>query len=136
MVPSEIDPAGHRDVVRVFTYGSLRVGESNHGEFLAGRFDRVFPARLPGYATRVAWHGYLVACPQKGGVLTGELFELSPDRSAETLDRLDQLEGLSPGSLQGTDYERQLCQVWTEAGPRPAWVYTAPQERPRHSPHE
>lgn len=110
----------------VFAYGSLRVGESNHEPYLAGRFTRVTTAWLPDYATRVGPEGYLVAWPQPGGRLRGELFDLSVPLAAETLVGLDALEGIPPGTTRGPEYERQLCVVETDAGPRQAWVYTGP----------
>ena len=119
-------PVGGGDPQAVFAYGSLRVGESNHEPYLAGRFTRVTPAWLPDYATCVGPEGFLVAWPQPGGRLRGELFDLSVPLAAETLARLDELEGVPPGSTRGPEYERQLCVVVTDAGPRRAWVYTGP----------
>lgn len=104
----------------LFVFGTLRRGEENH-HYLAGHFDRMAPAELPGYARVAA----LMIAPRAEGVVTGELYFLKPDEYAGTLAGCDDLEELSPGKLTGRDYQRKQVQVTTAAGDCQAWAYVA-----------
>nr|WP_036759162.1 gamma-glutamylcyclotransferase family protein [Photobacterium halotolerans] len=93
---------------RVFVYGSLRRGQSNHG--LLCRAHYLGECRLAGYAM-YDLGPYPAAIQQPGseGVLFGEVYDVD----ADTFRELDILEGL------GEEYCRE--QVATPFGL--AWIY-------------
>jgi gamma-glutamylcyclotransferase (GGCT)/AIG2-like uncharacterized protein YtfP len=106
----------------LFVFGTLRRGHCNH-HYLEGRFERVRPALLPGYARR---HPLMIV-PQPGGIVDGELFYLPADTYDATLAACDELEEIPPGQLAGPDYQRLPVSVETEAGMETAWAYVAAQ---------
>jgi len=59
-----------------------------------------------------------------GSTVIGELIEILPDRYQRVLALLDELEDYVPGRA-GNLYERVVMTVYTESGPREAWVYLA-----------
>ncbi|NAW87875.1 gamma-glutamylcyclotransferase [Photobacterium halotolerans] len=93
---------------RVFVYGSLRRGQSNHG--LLSRARYLGECQLAGYAM-YNLGPYPAALKQPGseGVLFGEVYDVD----ADTFRELDILEGL------GEEYCRE--QVETSFGL--AWIY-------------
>lgn len=105
----------------LFVFGTLRRGECNHG-YLAGRFDRVQPAWLPGFA-RVA---PLMIAREAGSVVDGELFFLTPADYESTLSDCDQLEELPHNCLIGDEYRRIAVRVQAEVGETVAWAYVRP----------
>ena len=121
------------DPQAVFVYGSLLAGGSNHGVYIAGRYDRVQPARLRDYRRVIGWHGWYVVKPCLGEVVAGELYHFPPAAFADALQRLDDLEELTPGTTCGAWYERVVASVETESGVVEAWVYVA---APRSNPPE
>jgi len=102
----------------LFVFGTLRRGERNH-HYLAGFYDRVLPAVLPGYA-RIA---PLMIAPQPEAEVIGEVFFLTEARYEQTLAGCDQLEEILPGTLVGHEYERRLVRIHTAEGPLDAWAY-------------
>jgi len=58
----------------LFVFGTLRRGHRNH-HYLAGRYVSVVPALLPGYQRL---HELMIV-RASGGVVDGELFELTPE---------------------------------------------------------
>src|SRR6056297_1897333 len=109
----------------VFVFGTLRSGHENHG-ILAGRFEKVLPATLRGYARVPSSHGYPLIDTREGQSVEGELYFLSEQTRDETMIDLDDLEGLSPGELVGEWYERLQVSVTTDVGDYLAWVYVKP----------
>jgi gamma-glutamylcyclotransferase (GGCT)/AIG2-like uncharacterized protein YtfP len=105
----------------LFVFGTLRRGEPNH-HYLAGRYVRVLPAVLSGYARR---HPLMIDV-QEGGEVDGELFFLDDSRYGDTLAGCDDLEGIPPGQLVGAEYQRQQVQVRTAEGTFSAWAYVQP----------
>lgn len=105
----------------LFVFGTLRRGECNHG-FLAGRFDRVQPARLLGFA-RVA---PLMIAREASSFIDGELFFLTPANYEATLSGCDRLEELPSQSLIGDEYRRIAVRAQTEFGEVVAWAYARP----------
>jgi gamma-glutamylcyclotransferase (GGCT)/AIG2-like uncharacterized protein YtfP len=105
----------------LFVFGTLRRGECNH-HYLAGAYDRVLAARLPGFA-RVE---PLKISRQPDSVVDGELFFLTANTYSATLRECDILEELTPGSLIGHEYRRIAVHVQTDLGEFAAWVYACP----------
>lgn len=105
----------------LFVFGTLRRGECNH-HYLADGFDRVLPARLPGFA-RVE---PLMIARQAGAAVEGELFFLKPADYDVVLSGCDGLEELTPGCLIGHEYRRIAVRVQTDAGEFVAWAYARP----------
>ena len=106
----------------LFVFGTLRRGEENH-HYLAGRYDRMIPATLPGYA-RIA---PLMIAPNAEMSVTGELYFLKPDEYAATMAGCDELEELFHGQLVGRDYQRKLVTVMTDEGALAACAYVQPE---------
>lgn len=98
--------------MRVFVYGSLKRGQSNHAAYMAGQ-TYLGPARtLPAFRLYdLGQYPGLVACAN-GVAIEGELWEVD----AECLRRLDQLESIDVG-----EYERQRVRL--AEPPVEAWIY-------------
>lgn len=107
----------------LFTFGTLRTGHCNH-HYLAGRFDRMVPATLPGYG-RVK---DLMIARHPGLSVAGELFYLTPEMAESTLAGCDELEEIPPGQRVGHEYERKRVWVETADGPVEAWAYVQPEQ--------
>lgn len=105
----------------LFVFGTLRRGHRNH-HYLEGKYASVVPANLRGYHRL---HELMIA-PATGGVVDGELFELTPEIYDETLAGCDELEEIPPGQLVGHEYERRLVSVETNKGSIQAWAYVQP----------
>lgn len=105
----------------LFAFGTLRRGEVNHF-YLAGKFERALPARLPDYAAV----GPLMIDRSVGGSVSGELFFLRPGAYEATITDCDELEGISPGQTKYAVYERRRVRVLTDVGPFDAWAYVRP----------
>ena len=102
----------------LFVFGTLRRGECNH-HYLAGAFDRMVPARLPGFA-RVE---PLMIARKVDSVVDGELYFLTPATAARTLQGCDELEELPIGQLIGQEYRRVPVKTQTDNGDVIAWAY-------------
>ncbi len=109
----------------LFVFGTLRRGECNH-HYLAGRFDRVTSAQLPGF-TRVA---PLMIARSGGSVVDGELYDLSAENYAMTLQGCDDLEELPVGNLVGREYRRVPVRVQADSSEFIAWAYARPDAEP------
>ena len=107
----------------LFAFGTLRRGEENH-HYLAGRYERVLPARLPDFALVAP----LMIDRSPGGSVPGELFFLRPGSYDATLADCDELEGITPRSSRYAIYERLRVRVLTDLGPHDAWAYVRPQQ--------
>lgn len=95
---------------RVFVYGSLKVGFSNHDRFLSD--SKLIGTRTTKHADYVMYSlGYFPYVTLGNGKIEGELY-LVDDR---TLYNLDVLEG------NGTFYTRELVELDGET--QPAWMY-------------
>lgn len=105
----------------LFVFGTLRRGECNH-HYLAGRYDRVLAARLPGFA-RVE---PLMIARQSGAAVDGELFFLTEATYSTSLRECDSLEELPSGGLIGHEYRRIAVRVQTDSGEFIAWAYSCP----------
>ncbi|HEX6985467.1 MAG TPA: gamma-glutamylcyclotransferase family protein [Planctomycetaceae bacterium] len=110
------------DRLPLFAFGTLRRGQANH-HYLAGRYERVVPARLPGYAVV----GPLMIDRSAGSVVPGELFFLRPGTYDATLAACDELEGVTPRSSRYAEYERRRVRVLTDIGEFDAWAYVKPE---------
>ncbi len=105
----------------LFVFGTLRQGHCNH-HYLHQRYARFVAARLYDY-DRV---GPLMIARCVGGVVEGELYDLTPDSYDATLAGCDELEELPPGQLVGQEYERRRVLVETAEGQVAAWAYVQP----------
>lgn len=100
---------------RVFVYGTLKRGHGNHRLLEAGRAHYLGRDLVKGCSMHDL--GAFPAVALNGrGVVQGEVYEVS----AETLDRLDRLEG-TPGFYQRT-------RVSMSSGME-AWIYVMTPER-------
>lgn len=109
----------------LFVFGTLRRGHANH-HYLEGRYLRVVEASLPGYR-RVE---PLMIAPHVGSEVDGELFFLPQDLYDAILADCDDLEGIPPGELCGSEYQRKQVQVITPEGCYTAWAYVQPETQP------
>jgi gamma-glutamylcyclotransferase (GGCT)/AIG2-like uncharacterized protein YtfP len=123
---ARVDIASERAVqLPLFAFGTLRRGEVNH-HYLAGRYERVLPARLPDYALVAP----LMIDRSPGSLIAGELFFLHPEVYEAVLADCDTLEGIVPGSSSRYAlYERRCVRVLTDSGEFDAWAYVRPERR-------
>lgn len=101
---------------RVFVYGTLRRGGSNHFRMAGGRF--VTGGSVRGRLYRIDWYPGLVLVPG-GGCVIGEVFDVTGDQLRE----LDVFEGLSAGETEGSEYRRVLTDVSHDGKTTHAWVW-------------
>ena len=102
----------------LFVFGTLRRDECNH-HYLAGAFDRMVLAKLPGFA-RV---DPLMIARQVDSVVDGELYFLTSATATHTLQGCDELEELPVGQLIGQEYRRIPVKTQTDDGDVTAWAY-------------
>jgi diketogulonate reductase-like aldo/keto reductase/gamma-glutamylcyclotransferase (GGCT)/AIG2-like uncharacterized protein YtfP len=100
-----------RDTARIFVYGTLRRGGSNHG-VVADLLRAIRPAVVHGF-TLFDGPSFPGARPADGKRVEGELLVLAPGDVA--LRRLDALEGVL--------YERISVEARGESGTATAWMY-------------
>ncbi|WP_456409577.1 gamma-glutamylcyclotransferase family protein [Oceanithermus sp.] len=100
----------------VFVYGSLLLGERNHGVARAAGLRRLRPARLVDFRLYALPQGYPAAVAGRG-VVEGAFFEFYDlARALRLLDAFEEREL----------YRRRAVRVWTPDGPEVAWAYLAP----------
>ena len=109
------------DQLPLFVFGTLRRGECNH-HLLEGRYERILPARLRGFAKIEL----LMIAREDEACVEGELYFLRPDSYFETMRDCDHLEGIPPGREAGPEYRRMRVIVETAEGQRAAWAYVHP----------
>lgn len=110
------------DLRPLFVFGTLRRGARNH-HLLAGRYERCFPARLPGFER----HQPLMIRRKSGRQVRGELFFFSPELYEQVMRDCDRLEEIPPGKQFGWQYRRLLVRVLTPVGSQLAWAYVRTQ---------
>jgi len=99
----------HAPKARVFVYGTLRRGGSNHFRMEGGRW--LGTASVRGRLYRVDWYPALTLDSEAGPV-TGDLIEVAEDR----LPLLDDYEG--------SEYRRVMAQVTNAGGEQvSAWLW-------------
>lgn len=113
--------SGRMDELPLFVFGTLRGGQCNH-HLLAGRYERMLPARLCGYEKLAP----LMIAPRAGGVVRGELYFFRSNEYATALRRCDRLEGIPAGRTAGPEYRRIRVTVETAEGAFAAWAYVHP----------
>ncbi len=101
---------------RVFVYGTLRPGGSNHFRMAGGRF--VGKGWVRGRLYRIDWYPGLML-DEEAGEVKGEIFEVT----TEQLHELDVFEGLSAGEVEGSEYRRVLTEVTDGEKTTHAWVW-------------
>jgi len=109
---SWVDPSLHR----VFVYGTLRQGGSNHFRMAGSRF--VTGGSVRGRLYRIDWYPGLVLDPD-GGCVIGEVYDVTGDQLRE----LDVFEGLSAGETEGSEYRRVPTEVTDDGKATHAWVW-------------
>jgi gamma-glutamylcyclotransferase (GGCT)/AIG2-like uncharacterized protein YtfP len=124
--PPRVIAAMDTERLPLFAFGTLRRGQVNH-HYLEGRYERVVPARLPGYSSV----GPLMIDLSPGGIVSGELFFLRPGSYDVTMADCDELEGITPRQSRYAVYERKCVRVLTEHGEFDAWAYVRPESRYR-----
>lgn len=105
----------------LFVFGTLRRGQCNH-HLLAGRYERMLPAGLRGFAKIEL----LMIAREDGESVDGELYFLRRDLFEETMAACDRLEGIPRGRDAGPEYRRLRVTVETAEGERVAWAYVHP----------
>ena len=116
----------------VFVYGTLRPGQSNYRQLLAGRTVKESPAIAMGLALFGTRFPYAV--PEPGGRIVGDLLTIEPNYYQDVLADLDVLEGYDPQQPENSHYLRATRPVIaTRALPaggtwetfHTAWIYLA-----------
>jgi len=100
----------------VFVYGTLRRGGSNHFRMEASDF--LGSGEISGRMWKIDWYPILIC----GGDTTvrGELYRVSED----SLESLDEFEGINPDSDKPREYRRVKISVTMDSGgQREAWVW-------------
>lgn len=120
-------PTSEMRQLPLFTFGTLRRGECNHG-YLAGAYDRVVTARLFGFAQVAP----LMIARETNAMVEGEIFFLTPATFESTLSGCDRLEELPTDGLVGDEYRRIAVRVQTEIGEFIAWAYSRPDAESDH----
>ena len=110
------------DQLPLFVFGTLRRGQRNHDRYLEGRYVRVLPARLPGFARTAPL--MIARCADE--VVDGELYFLRGESYDAAMEEIDWLESISPGQSVGPEYRRIRVRVQTAEGESIAWVYVRP----------
>ena len=101
---------------RVFVYGTLRRGGSNHFRMAGGLF--LGEATVRGRLYKIDWYPGLVLDPA-GDPIPGEIFEVG----AEQLAALDEFEGVSATEVEGSEYRRVETIAQRQEGPMSVWVW-------------
>ncbi len=102
---------------RVFVYGTLRRGGSNHFRMAGAAF--VSYGTIGGRMYRIDWYPGLVLDPA-GDEIHGEIYEVGP----ELLSVLDVFEGVSAGEVEGSEYRRVETTVMKQDSQTlSAWVW-------------
>jgi len=104
-------------MARVFVYGTLRAGGSNHARMGGAR--RLGPATVRGRLYSLGWYPGLVL-DSSAGVVHGEVFELT---SAAHLSELDAYEGCHADQAGPHEYQRVRAEVAMAGGPVAAWLW-------------
>ncbi len=106
----------HDSPNRVFVYGTLRQGGSNHFRMAGSRF--VSSGHVKGRLYRIDWYPGLMLDSDAGEVI-GEIFDVT----TEQLHELDVFEGLSAGEVEGSEYRRVLTDASDGERTTHAWVW-------------
>lgn len=136
------------DELKLFVYGSLKLGECND-DVISAWVVEALPASIAGqmylrpdgypalwlegtFALGTAdYSADLARCLEpiagSGGGVQGQLLRLREGR--RMLERLDEFEGYFPG--QSSEYARLLVPVATPEGVCAAWTYACPEGGPR-----
>ena len=101
---------------RVFVYGTLRRGGSNH--FRMSGADFIAAGTVRGRMYRIDWYPGVVLNGE-GDEILGEVYAVD----ASTLAELDCFEGLAAGKLEGDEYRRVRTMVRSGGESLEAWVW-------------
>ena len=102
---------------RVFVYGTLKKGFSNHNRILAGYDIKISPVWTYGELYDL---GYFPAMTEGENKVYGELIEFD---NLEILKRVDYLEGYRGENSNYNFYERRIIQIFTDKNEVRAWAY-------------
>ncbi|MFF7050018.1 gamma-glutamylcyclotransferase [Streptomyces griseorubiginosus] len=108
----------------VFVYGTLRPGQCNHDDYLAGRYRQAVPAIAPGH---VMYAQDVPIVSDGDSSVTGDLIFLRSEVYDDTLRRLDRLEGTADSGGPGLYCRviRAVLTVRSDGGGVDAWIYHA-----------
>ena len=108
----------------LFVYGTLRrgFGHAMH-HVLTASADPAGHAVAPGTLFDLGPYPGLWLGDRPDPGVHGELYRLRPDRAAETLDRLDEYEGVRAAEVDGCLYRRAAIDVRQDRRAVTAWVY-------------
>ena len=102
---------------RIFVYGTLKKGFSNHNRILEGYDIKITPAWTYGMLYDL---GYFPALTEGNNKVYGELIEFD---NLEILRRVDSLEGFRGENSNFNFYDRKEVQVYTNEKTIFAWVF-------------
>jgi len=111
----------------LFVYGTLQSGGDLHQEIIQQRARFLGPARIQGELFHIKGESWPGAFPTVSpSYIHGELYKLA--KSAETLKRLDVVEGCNQGL-----FIRELVDAWLGNRRVRAWVYFCKREERKGS---
>jgi len=102
---------------RVFVYGTLKKGFSNHGRIFGGYDIKITPAWTYGKLYDLGWYPAMTIGNEK---VYGQLIEFE---NPEILRRVDYLEGYKGKNHPDNYYERCMVDVFVGGAVVKAWVY-------------
>lgn len=109
-----------------FVYGTLRVGQGNYLRLVAGKTTRAIPAVLPNHRMYAGIYP-CITDDAAGGQVVGDLLYIQPERYAEVLAALDDLEQYDPDEEDPWYIRVQRTVEHTDASGQThhiaAWVY-------------
>ena len=108
---------------RIFVYGTLKKGFSNHNRILAGYDIKITPAFTYGKLYDLGWYP---AMTEGSDNVFGELIEFN---NPEILKRVDYLEGYKGINHPHNYYERREVDVFAGDCTVKAWVYFLSNEK-------
>jgi len=108
---------------RVFVYGTLKKGFSNHGRIFGGYDIKITPAWALGKLYDLGWYPAMTVGTDN---VFGELIEFN---NPEILKRVDYLEGFKGVNIPHNYYERREVDVFAGDGTVKAWVYFLSNEK-------
>ena len=108
---------------RIFVYGTLKQGFSNHHRIFGGYDIKITPAFTYGKLYDLGWYPAMTKGSEK---VYGELVEFD---NPKILQRVDYLEGYKGENHSNNYYERREVDVFVRGDIVKAWVYFMDRDR-------